>query len=229
MTTLKILTVIFSLVVTRQRSMKRSSKKTFKAVVFDYSGVIKLHESGNTLNLIIDALRLPSQEFKDEYFRNNHRSNIGNLPWSDVVIDVVSTFTSDATAKETARRIIRDAATGSRINTELVSWFAKLQSDGFKVAIFSNHTTGLRSELERNGIAALVNDIVVSGEIGFQKPHQEAFDALFERLDVRPEEAIFIDDMEKSLEKSAEIGYTPLLFRDNDTLKRDLEELGISV
>lgn len=80
-----------------------------------------------------------------------------------------------------------------------------------------------------NGILKLVDEVVISGEIGFQKPYTEAFDVVFQKLGVLPQEVIFIDDAPKSLEKAVEIGYTPILFLGNDKLKKDLSELGISL
>ncbi len=67
----------------------------------------------------------------------------------------------------------------------------------------------------------------ISGEIGFQKPHKEAFEVLFTRLGVRSNETVFIDDSPKSLEKAKEIGYIPVLYKNNDQLKTDLSKLGI--
>lgn len=70
---------------------------------------------------------------------------------------------------------------------------------------------------------------VISGEIGFQKPHKEAFQVLFEKLDLQPEEVVFVDDSTRSLEKAAEIGYIPILFKNNEQLKADLITAGISL
>jgi HAD superfamily hydrolase (TIGR01509 family) len=110
---------------------------------------------------------------------------------------------------------------------ELLSLFPVLRKQGLKVGIFSNSGAKLRERLHAEGIAELADVVVISGEIGFQKPHKEAFDVLFERLNLRPEEIVFIDDSTKSLEKAYEIGYVPILFKGNEQLKITLKELGI--
>ncbi len=110
-----------------------------------------------------------------------------------------------------------------------MSLFPILKQQGLKVGIFSNNTSKLRTKLNVNGIIKLVDELVVSSEIGFQKPHKEAFQVLFEKLKLLPEEVIFIDDSPKSLEKASEIGYIPILFKNNDQLKVDLRKLGIFV
>jgi len=75
----------------------------------------------------------------------------------------------------------------------------------------------------------MIDDAVISGEIGYQKPHKEAFAVLFERLGASAQEVVFIDDSPKSLEKAEEIGYTPILFQNNEQLISDLRSLGIEV
>lgn len=50
---------------------------------------------------------------------------------------------------------------------------------------------------------------------------------LFDKLGVAPEELIFVDDAEKSLEKAPEIGFTPILFNNTKELKGKLVELGV--
>lgn len=198
-----------------------------KAIVFDYGGVIKLSDGSNLLEKIATTINVPAADFVAEYFKHNHLGNVEN-PSSEMVISkVVSFFDTKAETRDKALSVMKDHQSHQKINTELVSLFPKLRARGFSVAIFSNNTSKLRRILEENGILELVDKVVVSGEIGFQKPHKEAFDVLFEILGVMPNEVIFIDDTPRSLEKADEIGYIPILYKDNETLKHDLKNLGI--
>ena len=79
------------------------------------------------------------------------------------------------------------------------------------------------------GLLDLPDVLVLSGDIGHQKPHKEAFQILFEKLNLSPEEVVFIDDTPRSLEKAGEIGYIPILFKNNEQLKTDLKDMGIDL
>ena len=166
-------------------------------------------------------------QFRDAYFKHNHLANVQNMPWEDMVVSVVRTFDARPDAEEEARRLLKEHASKNFINTELVALFTALRKAGLKVAIFSNAGTWLRSFLEKEGIIPLVDEVVISAEVGHQKPHPEAFQVLFEKLGLLPSEVVFVDDAEKSLEKAREIGYIPLLFEDNDKLVVDLKNLGL--
>lgn len=71
----------------------------------------------------------------------------------------------------------------------------------------------------------LFDVVVISAEVGCQKPQPEIFDILFKKLDLKPSEVIFIDDTLKSLEGADKIGYIPVLYKDNKTLKSELSSI----
>lgn len=202
----------------------------FKAVVFDFGGVIEVSEYGNPLYRVAEVVGVSMEDFQKEYFNHNHLSNVQGLPWEETVAKVAGCFTDSEEKIQQSRQIILDFQASRKINQELTAFFPRLREQGYKVAIFSNANADLRQKLTENGIIQMVDEVVISGEIGFQKPHKEAFEVLFDRLNLQPHEVVFIDDVPKSLEKAGEIGYnTPILYRENDTLKEDLKGLGISL
>lgn len=201
--------------------------QNIKAVCFDFGGVIELYEDGDIMAKIGKLLNIPLADFKSEYFKNNHLSNVNNQNWEDVVIKTISVFNVSNEKEIEARSLIHRWYSSKKLNTELLSWFPILKQKGFKIGILSNATTKRKEDLETKEIYDLVDAAIISADIGFQKPHKEAFDVLFQKLNVLPEETIFIDDAQRSLEKAREIGYHPILFKDNDQLKKDLQNFGI--
>ncbi len=202
--------------------------ENIKAVCFDFGGVIELYEHGKIMPKIAELLNVPVADFRTEYFKNNHLTNVENQNWEEIIIKTVSNFNTSIEIETAVRAMVHKWVANKKLNTELLSWFPILKQKGFKIGILSNNTTKLREEIKAKGIHNLADVILISAEIGFQKPHKEAFCALFEKLNVLPQETIFIDDANKSLEKAGEIGYHPILFRDNEQLKKDLQNFGIS-
>lgn len=211
--------------------MKKAIERGIKAVVFDYGGVIELTpgSGGGVLRAIAASLSVPFETFQKEYFKRNHLSNVGNISWDDVLLQVVAVFDDRKEAGDRALFILEDFRSRLQINEELVSFFPILRQQGFKVGIFSNYRESLRGRLREQGILEQIDEVVVSGEIGFQKPQEETFKALFKVLKVLPEEVVFIDDTPRSLETADAIGYIPILFRDNAQLFGELQKLGITV
>jgi hypothetical protein len=49
-----------------------NNTKNFKAIVFDYGGVLEINKSGNILESIANLINVPIKEFKREYFKYNY-------------------------------------------------------------------------------------------------------------------------------------------------------------
>lgn len=204
-------------------------RSTIKAIGFDFGGVLELYPPGKILTFVAELFGIPTDDYKQEYFKINHLTNIKNQKLEDTFIKAASTFDEKHQDNQEARNQIRARMENKRLNTELISWLPILKQKGLKLGILSNYTTDLTEKLKKWGIYNLVDTVIISSEIGFQKPDKEAFAALFKRLGVLPEETIFIDDANRCLEKAQEIGYHPILFKSNEQLKQDLQAFGIQL
>ena len=209
--------------------MKKGTNKNIKAIVFDFGGVIELYEGGAMLSAIAQNLGVSVGDFRSVYFQHNHLSNVKNMSWEDMILTVVSVFNKDKAKEDEIRKIIENRASRRRVNTELLSFFPQLKKLGLKTGIFSNANSALRERMKELGLLGLPDVLVLSGDIGHQKPHKEAFQILFGKLKLRPEEVVFIDDTPRSLEKAGEIGYIPILFKSNEQLKTELKDMGINL
>ncbi len=209
--------------------MVPSANKNIKAVVFDYGDVIELHEGDSPLKIASKLLDISHSEFRNAYFRHNHLANVENHNWYDMFSKVLSAFNISKEKETEVMSMLQERHSKMKINADLVALFPTLRQQGLKIGILSNSNSELREKLNQNGLAKLVDVVVISGEIGFQKPHTEAFQVLFEKLNLRPEEVIFVDDSTRSLEKAGEIGYVPILFKNNEQLIADLKTFGVSL
>jgi HAD superfamily hydrolase (TIGR01549 family) len=66
----------------------------------------------------------------------------------------------------------------------------------YRLAVVSNYPCGrsIRASLKRTGIEPRLDAVVVSGELGYVKPHPILFRTILERLGVEPREALFVGD-----------------------------------
>ncbi|KAF3778829.1 Haloacid dehalogenase-like hydrolase domain-containing protein 3 [Nymphaea thermarum] len=70
----------------------------------------------------------------------------------------------------------------------------KLKDDGVKLAVISNFDTRLRKLLEGLNISNLFDAIIVSAEIGYEKPAAEIFRAALDQLCVEAGKAVHVGD-----------------------------------
>lgn len=69
--------------------------------------------------------------------------------------------------------------------------------------------------------------IVVSGDEGIRKPEAAFFQILFDRYQVKPEDAVFIDDNLRNVEAARTLGIPSIRFTSPEELEKELEALQI--
>jgi FMN phosphatase YigB (HAD superfamily) len=114
---------------------------------------------------------------------------------------------------------------GRRFNWELLKYITQLRKT-YKVSMLSNiGNDGLETFMDYSILEQHFDDIVESAKIGFAKPEARAYEVAADRLHVRLDECIFIDDREKYVEGATHVGMKAILFEDLDSLKQGLESI----
>ncbi len=99
------------------------------------------------------------------------------------------------------------------LNTEMTAYFQSLRPR-YRTGILSNGAAGGRREEEaRYGFSAIADVLVYSYEVGLQKPDPRIYLLTCERLGVRPEEGVFLDDHEENVVGAREMGMRAVLFQ----------------
>jgi HAD superfamily hydrolase (TIGR01509 family) len=93
------------------------------------------------------------------------------------------------------------------------------------LAVLSNSPPGLARWLADWEILDLFNVVVCSGDEGITKPALAIFELALERLDVAPEEAVFIDDYPGHMEAARALGLHGILFATVQALETELDDL----
>ena len=99
---------------------------------------------------------------------------------------------------------------------------------GVKTGLISNSWS--TSHYDKDMLAELFDTAVISAEVGLHKPQPEIYRLAAERLVVRPEECVFVDDLRENCAGAEAVGMTAVLHRGADESLAQLEELlGISL
>ncbi|MEU5260366.1 HAD family phosphatase [Amycolatopsis sp. NPDC021455] len=110
-------------------------------------------------------------------------------------------------------------------NSELIEYCRGLRPR-CRTGILSNSFVGARArEQAAYGFEDLVDDIVYSHEVGLSKPDPRIYELTCARLEVRPEEMIFLDDLEPNVAAARAVGIHGIHYRDNAQAIAEIEEL----
>lgn len=88
----------------------------------------------------------------------------------------------------------------------------KLHAMGLKTGLITNgKSITQRSKIDRLGLESYLDEIVISGEIGIGKPNPEPFKIMAKRLNMKPEEIIYVGDHpENDVDGSRGVGFIPV-------------------
>lgn len=195
-----------------------------RAVVFDIGGVLEITPDLGVTPMWETRLGLPAGELNERM----HDAWTGGS---------IGTITEDAVHQALRDRLGLDeqqvAAFMADIwreylgtpNTELIEYARQLRPR-YRTGILSNSFVGAREKEQASyGFEDLVDDIVYSHEAGMNKPDARIYALTCTRLDVRPDETVFVDNTVYCVAGAREAGMHAVHFRHNAQVIKDIERL----
>lgn len=136
----------------------------------------------------------------------------------------------DEMIRETAKlvgvseSVVRTAVWHQVPNEELFTYIQTLKKD-YKIGMLSNASYDIVRELFTPEQAALFDATVLSYEAHVVKPDSRAYQLICQRLNVLPEETIFVDDNARHCAGAEAAGITAVLYQDVVQTKATLQKL----
>jgi putative hydrolase of the HAD superfamily len=115
-----------------------------------------------------------------------------------------------------------------RIDHDMVAAVRAARAAGIRTALLSN-SWGV-DYYPRELLEELFEEVVISGEVGMRKPDADAYLHTAERLGLRPEQCVFVDDHDDNVEAAARVGMRTVHHQETSRTIEELEAaLGISL
>ena len=105
----------------------------------------------------------------------------------------------------------------------------KTLKKNYRLAVLSNSDPLNSPNFEKKGWYQYFDTLILSHELGILKPDKKIYQITLEKLKVKPEECIFIDDQEDCLTPAKNMGINTILFKSPLQLEQDLKKLNILV
>jgi putative hydrolase of the HAD superfamily len=187
-----------------------------KSFVFDWGGVLIEEPSIRMYTYCAKALQVSLREFQLVYERCSQDFQRGaiseDMLWDAICLELKCTKPTVPSLWEAA---FRDAYVEKK---EIFDLASTLHSDGYCIGLLSNtEAPALRFFHEQQ---YLMFDVTVfSCAEGTRKPEERIYQILLRRLQVQPEEVIFIDDKEEYIKGAEKRGITTILFKNHTQLR----------
>lgn len=197
---------------------------TVRAVVFDIGGVLEYTPSLGVPEKWEEILRLPQGDLGRRLHDVWRGGSLGLLSLEEVHRDIAEILRITPARVDALMADVWTEYLGTP-NTELIGYLRDLRP-AYRTGIVSNSFVGARErEQAAYGFGDLVDVIVYSHEVGVAKPDRQVYAVACERLEVAPEETVFLDDTPEAVDGAREAGLRALLFKDNAQAIREIEAL----
>jgi epoxide hydrolase-like predicted phosphatase len=194
-----------------------------KAAIFDFGRVISAQKPPSLFRLYEEELGLEPDTintimFDSQAWQDALTGQKTEAQFWDAIGPKLGLNSRDAT-DTFRRRYRRDEA----INPGVIELIHRLRTH-LKTAILSNSPPGLVQWLDDWGIRELFDTVFCSGDEGLAKPDPAAFEAVLQRLDVAPEEALFVDDTNEHVLAARTLGLRAIPFTTTEELAEELRD-----
>ena len=200
---------------------------TLRAVIFDYGMVLTGPQDPESHAALLRITGLSVDRFESLYWVDRHAYDEGKLTglafWQKFARDA-ELHLSPATIDELNHH---DARMWTTQNPAMVAWQQQLRQHGLLTAILSNMGDNVLANLEREFPWIKNFDALVwSFQHLMAKPDPAIYHLVLEKLNVRPTEALFLDDKLVNIEAAQALGMHAIQFSTVDHLRAELIALG---
>lgn len=191
-----------------------------KAVIFDVGGVLLTHQKNFLYRDMMKFFGMVEKEFLDVYYPTTADFMKGLISEEEFWKRFQKAAgTSKVMPKETMYKL--HSRTGWDYNHQLIHFAKSLKDKHLKIAILSNVVQPIVDFMKGEKFYEHFDEVVLSCEVGMKKPDKEIYLHTLKLLQVKPSEAVFIDDMERNVKVAEEVGMKGIVFKRGEQFIKD--------
>jgi putative hydrolase of the HAD superfamily len=198
-----------------------------EAVIFDYGEVLSGPPDPQAHRNLLNIAGVAEEAFEKAYWahRLDYDADIlnGQTYWQTVARDTGVHFT----AQQMSQLLEQDAIMWMNLNPAMLAWIPKIKQAGFRLGILSNMGDGVLDYMRpRFAWLAHFDHLTWSCELGVVKPDPAIYLHTVKKLNVSPDRALFIDNLQKNIVGAEAVGLHAALFESPEQLQNDLARRG---
>ena len=207
---------------TRSYTWIGHDRRVLRAALFDLDGVLRHHDPDHAVRVEASFGLAPGTlgraAFAVARLQDAVSGALSHEDWSRAVADELSTTHGIDGVAATAEYFAIEAASVDAGVLELVREVRRR----LPVGVLTNGSSRLPDELEFLGLAAEVDVVCNSWDLGVAKPNRAAFELAAARLEATPSQCFFTDDRPANVDAARASGMTAHLFLDAAELRTAL-------
>lgn len=198
-----------------------------KAIIFDIGGVIL-----NMEPILDKFIKIFNPKEKEKFWEYLNLEAIplcrGDISEYEFWKKVAEKFNKNISEEELATLWTKDFEKLTIIDQAMMELLFKLKKN-YKLAAISNSIEAHGKSHKKRGIFKPFDIVMLSHEVQMTKEAEDIFLETIKKLEVKLEECVFIDDVQKFVDTAESLGMAGILFKNSEQLKLSLINLEIKM
>lgn len=196
---------------------------TIRAVYFDLGGVILRTNNLAPRTALAESLGLSYDEIDRIVFgsTSSRQASTGVISEAQHWLHLMHRLNLP---ESDADRVMDAFFAGDDVDYTLIDFLRSLRPT-YKTGLISNAWDGLRPWILREKFDDAFDHMTISAEVGVEKPDARIYRHALEKLNVRPEQAVFVDDVPANIDAAQALGLHGVLFKTTQQTLGALQEI----
>ena len=195
---------------------------TVKAIVFDLGGVIFTSDgwSYETRERLAKELNINSRILQDFWFERRDKMITGKMT-EDEYLKEFLTKTKMTISLDKMKEFIRS---NNIIDNEMLDLLKQLKKNYPVFALTNDVSEWLEYRINKFNLNQYFDLIISSSDVGLAKPDVAMYECLLEKLNLKPEEIVFIDNRKENIVAAVNLGIKSFHFTNREKFQEWLKE-----
>jgi len=214
----------------KEREERSDVEPGIRAVILDYGEVLCQRPKVEALHSMASELGMDPAGFIALYGTSRDPYDQGVISAEEYWADFARRIGVEVDGRRIERLRVLDTEMWSVTSPEMTEWVGRLKEAGVRTALLSNmqHDMGAYARKNFDWLGAFDHQFL-SCEVGLIKPDRAIFEHCIERMGVRAQETLFVDDREVNVRAATSVGIRAIQFRSVGQLREELQEMRFTV
>lgn len=196
-----------------------------KAVIFDFGNVISYANTGDCAREMEKMTGVPSGVFRSVYDEFRKDFDRGLITGAELYAKTLSFNGYEETARNVPlmkKLALMDLESWKAVRDDVTQWGLSLKDQGYKLGILSNMPYEFLDLYEKEiALFTHADHAVFSCRVKIIKPEKEIYLEALRGLGVKPEEAVFFDDVQENIDAALSLGIHGKLWTGLENAQKD--------
>lgn len=174
----------------------------------------------------IDGKQFPAKELESIFYIPEYRKfSVGEIDETKLI----SIFLQQKDIALNVKSYIEIFKKGIEPIEGMKDILKSLSEKYFLATLINEGSEWANYKLDVSGFRKFFKEHFISGDLKVAKPNPEIYKIALHRLNIKPEECIFIDDKKKNCEAAEKLGIESIVFENPNQLKKELTTFLINI